>query len=537
VSRLSARGEALLAAAVILAVYLGGSLSSALLVGSWNDDGVYVVLGRALATGEGYRSLHLVGAPAQLKYPPGFPAILSLLWRAGGDLDQVQRLVSLLHPVVMAVVAALLWWLARARLGLSPLLAGTAVLVPLMFDASIQYFTIPLAEPWFMLGWAACLVGADRLDRSPAPGGTLGLAALTALVAAGTMLVRTQALVLVALLAVSFLQQARPMASRALLLAVLLLPLIAWFLVRGSMIQPGSMAALPDEGGYLTWFTGAEPGRVLPRLAGMVRGNTVEYVSQFGPYFSGHRPLGQLMAALALLAVIGGAAAALGRARFLAATSLGGVALVLFWPFAQDRLLLSSLPFAALAAATSLARLLAGQSAPRRRGVESALLIGALLLLGRQVGLHREAVSAFIDRRPVAFHAPSHLLLLTSRYLATASHWVVSHTTPEDRLLIDYPAGVYLRTGRVTVPANPAESALLPSVFSRPGRFLAERILRDSVTVVVVGIPGSRILLDIETVRQKCPGALKDLGGGSGNFPRRYRVVRDEACLRAWPGT
>jgi hypothetical protein len=303
------------------------------------------------------------------------------------------------------------------------------------------------------------------------------------------------------------------------------------------MLEHGPVAALPDEGGYLTWFTGAALGQVVPRLAGAIGGNIAEYVHQFGPYFSSHRLLGQVAAAVVLLAVIAGAAAALGRATLLAATSLGGVALVLFWPFAQDRLLLSSLPFAALAAATSLEWLLASQSALRRRGVEAALLIGALLLLGRQVRLHREAVSAFIDRRPMAFHSPSHLLLLTSRYLATASHWVLSHTTPEDRLLIDYPAGVYLRTGRVTVPANPAESALLPSVYSRPGRFLAERILRDSVTVVVVGIPGSPIFRDLETVRQGCPGVVVDLGQGSGNFPRRYRVVRDETCLRAWAGT
>jgi hypothetical protein len=535
VPRLSALREALLAAAAILAVYLAGSLSSVLLVGSWNDDGVYLVLGRALATGEGYRSLHLAGAPMQLKYPPGFPAILSLLWLAGGDLDQVQRLVSVLHPAVAAAVAALLWWLARARFGLSPLLAGIAVLVPLLFDASIQYFTIPLSEPWFMLGWAACLVGADRLAWAMAPGERLRWAALTALVAAGTMLVRTQALVLVTALGFLFLQRTRLMKERVLLLGLLLLPLMAWSLARGVMLQHGPVSALPDEGGYLTWFTGAE-GKALPRLAGLVGGNAAEYVGQLGPYFSGHQLLGRVMAAVVLLAVLVGAAAALGRVTFVAGTSLGGVALVLLWPFAQDRLLLSSLPFAALAAVTSLDRLLAGLPASRRRGLELGLLVGALLFLGRQVRVHQEAVSAFTDRRPAPFYSPSHLLPLTSRYLATASRWVLSHTTPEDRLLIDYPAGIYLHTGRVTVPANPAESAVLRSVFARPGRYLAERILRDSVTVVVVGIPGSPILHDIEVVRRRCPGVLVDFGQGSANFPRRYRVVRDEACLLAQAG-
>jgi hypothetical protein len=139
---------------LIAAIYLAASLSTALLVGAWNDDGVYTVLGKSLAEGHGYHSLHLVGDPVQVKYPPGFPILLALLWRLTGSVDGVQRLVSLLHPIVIGVVAGLLWWLGRERFGVPRILLVAFVVAPLLFDASIQYFTIPLSEPWFMLGWA-----------------------------------------------------------------------------------------------------------------------------------------------------------------------------------------------------------------------------------------------------------------------------------------------------------------------------------------------------------------------------------------------
>ena len=51
-------------------------------VGAYQDDAIYTVLAKALATGEGYRMINLPGAPYATHYPPGYPFFLSLLWRA-----------------------------------------------------------------------------------------------------------------------------------------------------------------------------------------------------------------------------------------------------------------------------------------------------------------------------------------------------------------------------------------------------------------------------------------------------------------------
>ncbi len=49
-------------------------------MGFIHDDGVYAIVGKALATGKGFTLLHVVGQPAQIKYPFVYPAILSLVW-------------------------------------------------------------------------------------------------------------------------------------------------------------------------------------------------------------------------------------------------------------------------------------------------------------------------------------------------------------------------------------------------------------------------------------------------------------------------
>jgi len=49
--------------------------------GRGHDDTVYLTTAKALATGEGYRIISLPYRPAQTKYPPFYPLLLSLVWR------------------------------------------------------------------------------------------------------------------------------------------------------------------------------------------------------------------------------------------------------------------------------------------------------------------------------------------------------------------------------------------------------------------------------------------------------------------------
>ena len=64
------------------------------------------------------------------------------------------------------------------------------------------------------------------------------------------------------------------------------------------------------------------------------------------------------------------------------------------------------------------------------------------------------------------------------------------------------------------------------------GRYLATRILGDSLTIIVLGIAGSGLDQDIRAVASRCPRVLQRQSDAAGALPAFYRVVRDDNCLR-----
>src|SRR5258708_15329064 len=121
-----------------------------------------VALGRAMATGAGYRWISLVDAPLHIKYPPLLPALLALCWRVGGGLEAVQALALGINLAACGMAAAMLWWIARIRLGIPAALIAAATIVGFPLSPSVQYFTLVLSEPLFILGWASVLVLYER---------------------------------------------------------------------------------------------------------------------------------------------------------------------------------------------------------------------------------------------------------------------------------------------------------------------------------------------------------------------------------------
>ena len=56
-------------------------------LGFLHDDGVYWVTAKSIAEGGGYRIPSLPGAPYQTKYPPVFPALLSMAWTSHAGIS------------------------------------------------------------------------------------------------------------------------------------------------------------------------------------------------------------------------------------------------------------------------------------------------------------------------------------------------------------------------------------------------------------------------------------------------------------------
>src|SRR6476619_1573784 len=93
--------------AILFLTLAGGSLLyyaaiSPQQFGSLHDDSIYVSTAKAIATGQGYRLISLPYRPAQTKYPPFYPWLLSLLWRVFPQFPQN------LIPMTMLTIAATL---------------------------------------------------------------------------------------------------------------------------------------------------------------------------------------------------------------------------------------------------------------------------------------------------------------------------------------------------------------------------------------------------------------------------------------------
>ena len=520
--------EACAVAFAVAVVHLLFRLSAGFLTGALNDDGVYVVLGKAIAQGEGYRSIHLVGAPVQVRYPPGLPLLLAIPWALGGGLGAVRDTVAVLNLLATAAAAGLIWWIGRHRLGAGPLVLAVCAASPFVLDGTIQYYNIPLSEPYLVLGWAAALVLAYPLFGPAAPGEKpVVRAALVGLVLAATTLFRNAGIALVPAILVALALHRRWRASAACA-AASLVPLAAWGMLRAAWIARGPVSSVPDDLGYWRWL-GVDGPLALAGYAGRTMAtNAVEYVPKLASYLFSSQPIGVGIVGIASVAVALTCVRLWRAHTALVVTTLAASALTLLWPFAQGRLLLPLLPFLGLLAAGAAQLGMGRLSARFAWGLPAALGLAALAVTLRQVELRAAAARAYETGvlPPPEDLSPTLTLAVRSRFIYQVAQWVHAHTAREDHIMVDAPAAVYLYTGRRTVAGQPTESRLASSVFGVPGRYLAERILADSVTVVVWA-PG--LEQDILTIAGYCPLVLER---DRSTLAVYFRVTRDETCLR-----
>ena len=123
--------------------------------GFYHDDGIYVVTAKALATGQGYRIISLPYEPSQTKYPPFYPFLLSLVWRAYPHFpENLWLLTSLSMGATVTFLALAFRYLVREGYASR----GTALLVVAL--AAINGRTVILATSMYSeMIYAALSVG------------------------------------------------------------------------------------------------------------------------------------------------------------------------------------------------------------------------------------------------------------------------------------------------------------------------------------------------------------------------------------------
>jgi hypothetical protein len=138
----------LLAGIVVFAV--GALIVDGQPVGAIRDDSMYVLLAKALATGQGYRWLHLPGTPAAIHFPPGYPAMLALLWTLFPAFPGNVIVFKLANALFAALAAIGVARLVRTRLEMSEMTAQFIAIAALLASPVLTLVARVMSEPLFL---------------------------------------------------------------------------------------------------------------------------------------------------------------------------------------------------------------------------------------------------------------------------------------------------------------------------------------------------------------------------------------------------
>ena len=395
------------------------------MVGVFFDDGIYVSLAKALAEGEGYRSIHLPGAPFAVHYPPLYPALLSALWTLWPSFPANVTLFQLCDSLLFAGAA---WVIAaHARRTALPLATqGVALVLAVTAFPLLTLRGVRFSEPLFLLLFAGAIAVADGERESVARGACAGLLAGLATLA------RSIGVVAVVGIPVALWLRGRRKAAVVALAAGILVaaPWFGWLAAHAGAIDPriasnyGTYGQFAGQAGLGSLFAGLNlqalspiPRLLLPALPTLVAA-----------------PLILMLIAVLVL----GAVSLARRTPALIVVLVPYVVVVSLWPYTPDRFVWIILPWIALLGAAG-----AHRAWRWRWPVRAALLVlaaGVMIAYGRREG--RSLAGRQFTKTATEASLP--FRLLTSG---------IASGTPEDAVLAsDGEALVYLYTGRRTAP-------------------------------------------------------------------------------------
>ena len=417
-------------------------------IGVAQDDGLYMILAKALSTGQGYRFINLPGAPAGVHYPPGYPLLLAALSRLTSGIPGNPLVFAAANMVFLGVGAAFLFVLAR-RVGMGTALAAACAVAGFLMPPAIWMNTALFSEPMWLGLAIPWLVWADSAARRG------DLDARTALMlgaSAGCIsLVRTQAATL-ALALVCVLAARRRWKPALLVTVAVIVVLLPWqlWIARHSGEIPVAVSA--KYGPYFSWFVQGIRAEGLHLLIATVTRNVVSSFAIIRALFA---PLGGAWLALLLLGAPGVAAGwRLARRTPVVFIAVAAhAAIILMWPFEPQRFIWTSWPFVVLWLCAGVAEL-----REQTERVSSGHWRAARFLVAADSG-----VLALAAAGTTAF------MLWTGAYRAIARGqtkrinptlaWVQQHTPPGTLVASDDETAVFLYTGRPAVPVSSFSAA------------------------------------------------------------------------------
>jgi 4-amino-4-deoxy-L-arabinose transferase-like glycosyltransferase len=503
---------------VAAAIVLGAAIAtiSPTPIGVFWDDGVYLVSARALATGAGYRFVHLPGAPPAVHFPPGWPALLALVWTLRPGFPENVAWLKMVNPILLGVAAWLACTFGVRRLDLA---AGTSAAATVLFATALPVLVIAgvlFSEPLFLAGLFVCLGLAETARERG--GWRPALAAGAA--AGGLMLVRTAGIALLPALVLALVVARRrreALVSAAAAVAVLT-PWQLWLSAHASGLASPLRGSY---GPYVEWVLALYRERGPLFVLTVARQNALSLVRSSGVIFFplGTSALRPLLVMLLLVIFVVGAARAWRKTPVAVLFVLAYAPIFLAWPYAPERFVWAVWPLVGLflaAGATECWRV--GAARPLARGVRaSAALVVSVALLAC-------AGHATYTARGLSRHWWDVAQRRNASALLPVAEWVNANTDPGDVVACDGESLVHLYTGRTVVPVH----------ILSPDEYLAgtplEQAAADLRAIFLANRPRYAVFSAVATELAAAP--LLDGAGGSPRLDRIAQLPGGGAAFR-----
>jgi len=253
----------------IIALIVGVITLNYLPVGGFYDDGLYTILAKSLATGQGYRFLNLPGMPAAVHYPPGYPLMLALFWKIAPAFPANLVWFKLLNVVLLGVIA---WVTCRYAVRVLMLSPGTAFLGTLLGTVTIPILVLTnmlVSEPFFLaLLIPALILGEEMARHEPERREAVWLGFLSGAV----VMVRSIGVMLIIAVVVVWLAK-RARRAVAWYLGAALFVMSPWLLYSALHAHDVPPVLQGAYGSYTGWFMGGLHAGGLPFLVATIRVN------------------------------------------------------------------------------------------------------------------------------------------------------------------------------------------------------------------------------------------------------------------------
>ncbi|MBT8395553.1 MAG: hypothetical protein HKO65_04515 [Gemmatimonadetes bacterium] len=344
--------------------------------GIWHDDGVYVLLGKSLAEGEGLRYLGVPGAPLAPKFPPLFPALLAVVWLIFPSFPENVSILGSVNIVLTAIAGGVFFLYLRSVLGLSDRFALFSTGLIWISAHLWRAASVPLSEPLFLLLLLLALWAGGRMESRK------GSAPVLWFLLAGGLAVyaRTLGVGLFAAGVISLFMRWRRRDALLLGLGAVgcLLPWVVWSGWAAASIPEPFRDVLGPYGGWLVAQVRQDPTGFMQFALANAGHLLARTVTLNLPGIPGPQLLyGLVMAPIALL----GLWEIFRRSRVLALTLVFSLGILMIWPFQEIRLLVPFQPLLILSLIMGMWRLLKKTGGfPLAKGALSVAAVSWVLL-------------------------------------------------------------------------------------------------------------------------------------------------------------